>query len=63
MNKRVLDEALLNECKELNIDLNKVAVYLKKSVDSLTNEDLKRCIAQKKVAQLKQLENEGKPNA
>lgn len=45
-----LDEKLLKECEELKIDLNKVAVYLKKSVDAITNEDLKRCITQKKAA-------------
>lgn len=58
MNKRVLDESLLNECKELNIDLNKVAVYLKKSVNALTNEDLKKCIDQKKKANASQISSQ-----
>ena len=48
--KAPLDQALLNEAQELQIDLNNVAKYLKKSVDDLTNEDLKKCIDQKKKA-------------
>ena len=45
-----LDKELLNECKALNIDLLKVAKYLKKPVDALTNDDLKKCIEQKRNA-------------
>lgn len=48
--KKELDKNLLSEAAELNIELEKVAVYLKKSVDDLTNDDLKKCIAQKKRA-------------
>lgn len=48
--KSPLDEKLLNECEKLNIDLSKVATYYKKTVDALTNDDLKKCIAQKKKA-------------
>ena len=48
--KSPLDEKLLNECENLNIDLSKVATYYKKPVDALTNDDLKKCIAQKKKA-------------
>lgn len=48
--KAPLDQALLNEAQELQIDLNNVAKYLKKSVDDLINEDLKKCIDQKKKA-------------
>lgn len=48
--KTPLDQALLSEAQSLNIDLGNVAKYLKKSVDDLTNDDLKRCIAQKKKA-------------
>lgn len=48
--KQELDSSLVSKCKELNIDLNKVAVYLKKSVELLTNEDLKMCIIQKQKA-------------
>ena len=48
--KSPLDEKLLNECEKLNIDLSKVATYYKKTVDVLTNDDLKKCIAQKKKA-------------
>lgn len=48
--KKQLDAALLQECEALNIELEKVAVYLKKKVDDLTNDDLKKCIAQKKRA-------------
>lgn len=43
-----LDKNLLIEAENLNIDLNKVAVYLKKNVSALTNDDLKKCIEQKK---------------
>ena len=48
--KSPLDEKLLNECENLNIDLSKVATYYKKPVDALTNDDLKKCIAQKRKA-------------
>lgn len=48
--KSPLDEKLLNECEKLNIDLSKVATYYKKTVDTLTNDDLKKCIAQKRKA-------------
>lgn len=44
------DEKLLAEAFELNIELEKVATYFKKSVDQLTDEDLKKAIAQKKKA-------------
>ena len=46
--KKTLNEDLLQEAFELNIDLSKVATYYKKNVDSLTNEDLKKAIDQKK---------------
>ena len=58
MNKRVLDEALLKEAEELSIDLKNVAIYLKKSVESLTNDDLKKCIAQKKKATTRQISSQ-----
>ena len=48
--KAPLDQTLLNEAQALQIDLNNVAKYLKKSVEDLTNEDLKKCIDQKKKA-------------
>lgn len=48
--KNKLDEKLLAEAEELNIDLQKVAVYLKKKVEDLTNANLKACIEQKKAA-------------
>lgn len=48
--KAPLDQLLLNECERLQIDLKKVATYLKKNVDNLTNEDLKQCINQKEKA-------------
>ena len=48
--KAPLDQTLLNEAQTLQIDLNNVAKYLKKSVEDLTNEDLKKCIDQKKKA-------------
>ena len=43
-----LDEALIKEASSLKIDLNKVATYLKKNVQDLTNDDLKSCIERKK---------------
>lgn len=55
MNQKKLDEKLLKDCEELKIDLKKVAVYLKKSVESLTNDDLKKCIEQKKKANTGQI--------
>lgn len=45
-----LDPKLLKQCEELNIDLQKVATYLKKDISLLTNDDLKQCIDQKKKA-------------
>lgn len=42
-----LDPYLLNDAERLNIDLNKLAIYLKKPVDALTNDDLKKAINQK----------------
>lgn len=43
-----LNEALIKEASSLKIDLNKVATYLKKNVQELTNDDLKSCIERKK---------------
>lgn len=48
--KTGLDPKLLNEAKRLNIELEKIATYLKKSVENLTNEDLQKCIDQKAKA-------------
>lgn len=48
--KEELDERLLAQCDDLNIELAKVATYLKKDVSLLTNDDLKKCIDQKKKA-------------
>lgn len=45
-----LDAKLLEEAKSLKIELPKIATYLKKTVEDLTNEDLKQCIEQKKKA-------------
>ena len=49
-NKHTLDARLLAEAKRLGIELEKVATYLKKPVENLTNEDLQRCIDQKAKA-------------
>ena len=49
-NQGNLDVKLLDECKELEINLNNVAMYLKKDIMDLTNEDLKNCIERKKKA-------------
>lgn len=48
--KEELDERLLAQCDNLNIELEKVATYLKKDVSLLTNDDLKKCIEQKQKA-------------
>lgn len=48
--KQALDRLLLNECQRLDIKLEDVAAYLKKKVEELTNEDLKRCIDMKLAA-------------
>lgn len=48
--KEELDERLLAQCDDLNIELAKVATYLKKDVSLLTNDDLKKCIEQKQKA-------------
>lgn len=45
-----LDAKLLDEAKRLGIELEKVATYLKKPVDNLTNADLQKCIEQKAKA-------------
>lgn len=45
-----LDPKLLAQAKDLKIVLSKVATYLKKTVEELTNEDLKQCIEQKQKA-------------
>ena len=42
-----LDEKLLAEAKRLKIDLNNVAIYLKKPVENLTNADLQNAIETK----------------
>lgn len=42
-----LDPQLLARCKELGIELTNVAIYLKKEVKDLTDDNLKACIAQK----------------
>ena len=49
-NKPTLDAKLLAEAKRLGIELEKVATYLKKPVENLTNDDLQRCIDQKAKA-------------
>lgn len=48
--KKELDPKLLARCEELGIELKNVAIYLKKNVDDLTNDNLKACILQKENA-------------
>ena len=48
--KQPLDARLLEEAKRLGIELEKVATYLKKPVENLTNADLQKCIDQKAKA-------------
>lgn len=55
--KAPLDNKLLEKCNALNIDLNKLATYLKKSVEALTNDDLKKAIATKEKALAKKENN------
>jgi hypothetical protein len=43
-----LDKKLLAEAKEVNLDLEKYAIYLKKKVEELTNEDLQKGIERKR---------------
>ena len=45
-----VDDVLLAESKALKINLDNVAKYLKKSVGELTDEDIRKCIDQKKKA-------------
>lgn len=47
--REALDPDLLNEAKNMNIDLNKVAVYLKKPVEQITNDELRACIERKRA--------------
>lgn len=48
--KSDLDPKLLKQAEQLNIELAKVATYLKKDVSLLTNDDLQKCIEQKQKA-------------
>lgn len=48
--KAPLSQQLLNECERLSIDLAKVATYYKKTVEQLTDADLKKAIEQKQKA-------------
>lgn len=48
--KPALDPALLADAESLHIDLGKVATYLKKPVENLTNDELRACIEQKRKA-------------
>lgn len=41
---------LLKEAEQLGIDLKRVAIYYKKAVSDLTNDDLADCIARKRAA-------------
>ena len=47
-NKKPLSDEILAECKELGIDLSNVAKYLKKSVETLTEEEVRACVERKK---------------
>lgn len=44
-----VSEELLKECQELKIDLVNVAKYYKKTVEELTDEEVKVCIERKKA--------------
>ncbi len=45
-----LNAEILADAEKLGIELSNVAKYLKKSVNELTNEDLRKCIEQKRKA-------------
>lgn len=49
-----LDETLMAKCNELEISLDKLAIYLKKTTEQLTDDDLKSAIAIKEKARAKQ---------
>lgn len=51
--KPQLSEDLLKEAADLKIELRNVAVYFKKKVEEVTNEELMYCIEQKKSRTLK----------
>ena len=46
--KTEVSKATLAECAALSIDLKNVAAYLKKSVDDLSEEEVKACVERKK---------------
>lgn len=48
--KEPINPELLKEAETLGIELEKVATYLRKTVDDLTNDDLRACIGAKKQA-------------
>ena len=50
IHQQELDPKLLKQCEQLNIELEKVAIYLKKDISLLTNDDLKQCIETKQKA-------------
>lgn len=54
--KEPLDPELLKEAENLGINLAKVATYLQKAYDDLTNDDLRGCIEAKKKAIAKKAE-------
>ena len=45
------DEKLLEECREVNLDLKGLAIYLKKNYCNLTNDDLRKGLAMKRRKQ------------
>ena len=54
--KPTLSPNLIDDANALGIDLNKLATYLKKSVEQLTDEDLASNIAKKRAQLAKKLE-------
>ena len=57
-----LDQALLDQCNELKIKLEKVAIYKQKDVNALTNADLQEAIKQQ-VEAIKKREAKAKADA
>lgn len=54
--KEPLDPELLKEAEAIGIVLDKVAIYFKKQVEDLTNEELRACVEAKKKAIAKKAE-------
>ena len=57
--KEQLAPELIAEANKAGVDIAKVAAYLKKDIDDLTNDELRQCIEAKKRNRARQKANEG----